>query len=134
MSLTYLQAAAIIAGHATFTKALISFTIRSYSLFEKDEERVSRRMSNVYVQEFLKAQLNESEYSALFVSIFLYLHSVNGSDGVGNIAATMAVLGQIGYIWIRIFAGYPSIPLMACVGTRYFGLITAVYELWKLAF
>jgi hypothetical protein len=131
MSFTSLQGATIIAAHAAFTKALLSFTLRTYQYFEWDAKRRSSIESNKHIQQFQKAQINESEYAALLVSIFLYL-SVTGNDA--SQAATASVVGQIGYVWMRALVGYPALPTISLAVVRYGGLALAVSELVKAAF
>jgi hypothetical protein len=130
-SITALQGAAIVAAHATFTKMLLSFTFRTYQFLEPDKTRRARMESNATIKEFEKAQLNESEYAALFTSILLFLSSkgVEASD-----AATLAVAGQVGYVWTRTVIGYPKFPTITFAIIRYGGLFLASAELWKLAF
>jgi hypothetical protein len=131
MSINALQGAAIIAGHATFTKMLLSFTYRTYQFLEWDEKRREQVAANLTIQEFQKAQINESEYAALLIAPLLYLSSI-GRDS--SMAATAAVAGQIGYVWIRTMFGYPTIPAITAAVVRYGGLVLLVAELWSVAF
>jgi hypothetical protein len=131
MSINALQGAAIIAGHATFTKMLLSFTYRTYRFLEWDEKRREQVAANLTIQEFQKAQINESEYAALLIAPLLYLSSI-GRDSL--MAATAAVAGQIGYVWIRTMFGYPTIPAITAAVVRYGGLVLLAAELWSVAF
>jgi uncharacterized MAPEG superfamily protein len=131
MSINALQGAAIIAGHATFTKMLLSFTYRTYQFLEWDEKRREQVAANLTIQEFQKAQNNETEYAALLVAILLYLSLVGRAS---SMAATTAVVGQIGYVWIRTVFGYPTVPAITAAVVRYGGLVLLVAELWSAAF
>ena len=132
--LTTLQGASILAAHATFTKMLLSFTYRTYQFLEWDEKRKANVARSVHLQDFQKAQLNESEYTALFVAIFLFLAAANKTNQEPSQAATLAVAGQIGYVWSRTFLGYPKILSITFAVIRYGGLLLAVAELWSVAF
>jgi len=133
MYINPLQGAALIAAHATFTKMLVSFTLRTYQYLEWDEKRLKEMESKKYMQEFEKAQKNESEYAALLVSLMLYLSSVGPTD-VASTGATIAVASQIGYVWMRTVVGYPALPTITLAVVRYGGLALLVNELWKVAF
>jgi hypothetical protein len=136
MSLLYsmnaLQGAAIVAAHATFTKMLISFTLRVYQYLEPDKKRKAELEASPTLQEFQKAQMNESEYAALLTVILLFLSGVNGAEPSN--AATLAVVGQVGYVWSRTVIGYPKLPTITFAVIRYGGLFLATAELVKLAF
>jgi hypothetical protein len=131
MSFTSLQGASIIVAHATFTKMLLSFTYRTYQLLEWDEKRKAQVGSNFHLQEFQKAQTNESEYAALLTVLFLFL-GMKGIDASN--AATLAIVGQVGYVWTRTAIGYPKIPTVTFAVIRYGGLALAASSLWELAF
>ena len=135
-SITTLQGASILAAHATFTKMLISFTYRTYQFLEWDDKRKERVASNFHLQEFQKAQVNESEYTALFVAILLFLSAATTDTEIASNAATrtLAVAGQLGYVWTRTAIGYPKILTITFAVVRYGGLFLAAVELWKLAF
>jgi hypothetical protein len=82
------------------------------------------------LKEFQKAQLNESEYAALLMVILPFL----SSKGIeASNAATLAVVGQLGYVWTRTLIGYPKLPTITFAIIRYGGLLLATAELWKLA-
>jgi hypothetical protein len=136
MSFTFLQGATLIAAHATFTKIFLSFTLRTYQYLEWEDKRVNQVESNFSIQQFQKAQTNESEYAALLTAILLYLSTspANTSDEPASLATTLVVVGQIGYVWVRTFLGYPSLPTITLALVRYGGLALLVSELWKAAF
>ena len=135
MLFSAMQGAAIIAAHATVTKLLLSFTLRTYQFLETDQKRLKDVTSNYHVQQFEKAQVNESEYAALLVASLLYIGSTTiGKGGGGSQGATLAVVGQIGYVWCRTALGYPNVPTITFAVIRYGGLALIVAELWKLAF
>lgn len=131
MSFTFLQGATLVAAHATFTKVLISFTLRTYQYLETDSTRESKVQSNFYIQQFQKAQNNESEYAGLLTALLLYL-SLQSEEP--STAATLAVVGQIGYVWARTLFGYPKLPAISFAIVRYGGLALLVSELWQIAF
>ena len=81
-------------------------------------------------------QLNESEYSALFVSGLFYL----SSKGVAApILSTLCVFGQVWYCWLRIFIGHKNEggmdppPYVPGAFARYIALGMMTVELYKLA-
>jgi hypothetical protein len=131
-SINALQGAAILAAHATFTKMLLSFTFRVYQYLEPDKKRKAEMESSPTLKEFQKAQLNESEYAALLMVLLIFLSSVNG-DEASN-AATLSVVGQVGYVWSRTVIGFPKLPTITFAVIRYGGLFLATAELLKLAF
>lgn len=61
-------------------------------------------------------------------------------DGVkASNAATLAIIGPVGYVWTRIAIGYPNIPTVTfAVFTfaviRYGGLVLAAGSLQQIAF
>ena len=134
-SLTSAQGAAVLTAHATFTKMLLSFTYRTYQFLEWDSKRKARVASNFHLEEFQKAQVNETEDTALFVAAFLFL-SAQGEETheTTSQAATLAVLGQIGYVWTRTAIGYPKFPTITFAVIRYGGLFLAASGLWAVAF
>jgi hypothetical protein len=131
MSFNCLQGAAILVAHATFTKMLVSFTLRTYQYLEWDEKRLRDVESNVYVNRFQGAQMNESEYTGLLVSILLFLSL---KENAPSQAATLSVIGQVGYVWSRTFIGYPTLPTITMAVVRYGGLALLASELYKAAF
>lgn len=131
LSFSSFQAATLIVAHAVFTKALISFTLRTYQYLEWDVKRRESVESSSHLQEFQKAQTNESEYTALATATLLYL-SLTGKDAVA--ASTLVVVGQIGYVWMRTAIGYPKLPTIAFAVVRYAGFALVVQELWSTAF
>jgi hypothetical protein len=128
VSFTSLQAATIILGHATLTKVLISFSLRTPQFLQINNKAVEE---NPFYQEFLKAQKNESEYAALLTGVLLYLAST-GNDATQ--AATVAVIGQVGYVWVRTAVGYPKLLTITFALVRYGALALCVVELYKAAF
>jgi hypothetical protein len=132
MSFTALQAASLIALHATFTKILTSFTLRTYLFLETDAKRKQKVNSNFYIQEFQKAQTNESEYAGLLTMLLLFFATQENVD-VSN-AATLSVVGQVGYVWTRTLIGYPKIPTITFAIVRYGGLGLLAWALFTHAY
>jgi hypothetical protein len=131
MSINALQGAAIVAAHTTISKMFLSFTYRTYQYFEWDPKRRQFVEDNFHVQQFQKAQVNESEYAALLVALLLYLASM-GIEA--STATTSAVVGQLSYVWIRTAIRYPKLPTISAALLRYAGLALVVAELWNVAF
>jgi hypothetical protein len=129
MSLSCIQAANLLLSHAIFSKMAVSFGVRVYCAVETDSIKKNKYLNKPVVQEFCKAQLNEAEYAALIIAPLLYLHAV-GAKG-SHWGATLAVLGQVGYVWARAFVGMPSVPAMVAATVRYAGLILISLELWN---
>ena len=130
LALSTLQGASLIAGHATLTKILVSCTLRTYQFLETDADRKEHIESSHFVKEFQKAQLNESEYAALLTTLCLYL-STRGDVDAG-LGVTLAVVGQIGYVWSRSLFGYPSYPVATCAMIRFAGLAWLVSGLFTV--
>lgn len=136
LAFTYLQGAAVIAAHSTAAKLTVSLGLRTYQFLQPDAaERASFEKSRA-VQDFCKAQLNDSEYSATLVTLLLFLHSVSSgaSSSEPSPAALLAVTGSIGYIWCRTLLSYPCIPTISFALIRYGGLLLLIKEVWTLAF
>lgn len=132
MSLTALQGASLIASHALATKMLLSFTLRTYQFLEPDPKRREAVETSSYVQNFQKAQANESEYAALLVALLLFFSTQADVDV--SAATTMATTSQILYVWTRTAVGYPKGPTIVTAVVRYGGLGLLVSALVKLAF
>lgn len=131
MSFNAIQGAALIASHAVATKVLLSFTLRTYQFLEWDAKRREKVETMPVLQRFQAAQNNESEYAALLVALLLFSH-IRGEDV--TLASTLAVSGQIGYVWMRTLFGYPQVPAIAMAVTRYGGLLLLCLPLLQLAF
>ena len=133
MSFNAIQGASIIATHAVATKVLLSFTVRVYQFLQPDPKRRESIESMPVVQRFQKAQMNESEYAGLLVALLFFYH-FQGQDEMTTLGSTLAVTGQVGYVWARTFLGYPQIPAIAMALTRYGGLALLCWPLLQLAF
>ena len=131
MSLTAIQGASLIAAHSLLTKLTISLTLRVYQFLEPDPKRRQSVESSSYVQQVQKAQTNESQYDALLVGLLLFFSS---RDADVSLASTLAVIGQIGYVWTRTFLGYPAIPSITMAVIRYSGLLLLSWSLYQIAF
>lgn len=75
------------------------------------------------------AQLNEAEWSPLFLAILLYFHSQGDSL---PIASSLAACGSVWFLWAKIFLPFPSHVPGAVM--RYFALGFLGLELWKKVF
>ncbi|CAJ1950130.1 unnamed protein product [Cylindrotheca closterium] len=136
MSFSALQGATLISAHCGLTKLIISFTYRTYNFFGPkflgiEKEQIDKFNENFHVKEFQKAIANESEFAAFLAGplFYLALAGVEASQG-----ATLAVLGQVSYVWTRTALGYPCIPTIATAILRYAGMALTFVELWKVAF
>lgn len=134
MSLSALQGASLILIHDTGVKLLITAGLRIVQWLHPDKELVARWESSSYIQQAAKAQLNEAEYSALLIAPLLFLASSSNTKNEGNLGATLAVLGQVGYFWMRVLTGYPTIPTAGSAAIRYMGLGLICAEIWSVAF
>jgi uncharacterized MAPEG superfamily protein len=75
------------------------------------------------------AQLNEAEWSPLFVAVLLYFHSQGMSL---PIESSIAAYGSVWFLWSKIFFPFPShVPgaIMRYVALGFLGL-----ELWRKVF
>ncbi|CAB9517722.1 expressed unknown protein [Seminavis robusta] len=135
MSLSALQGATIVFGHAVFTRVLLSFTLRTYQYLEWDTKRKSQIETNAIVKEYQKAISNEGEYAALIVAPLLFLAATTsgGDDGLSQ-AATVTAWSQVAYVWVRTAIGYPKVPTIVVAVTRYAGLALIAAEMYKAAF
>lgn len=129
-----LQAATLTVAHATLTRVLVSFTLRTYQYLEWNSKRRQNVESITHLQEFQKAQVNESEYAALIAAPLFYLALIGNNSESVKMAATLAVTGQVGYVWMRTAIGYPKLPTIAFAIVRYAGLGLIAAELWNVAF
>jgi hypothetical protein len=135
LSFTYLQGAAIIAAHSTAAKLTVSLGLRTYQFLQPDADKRASLETNRAVQDFCKAQMNDTEYSATLVTLLLFLHSISGpSSSEPSTAALLAVTGSVGYVWCRTLLSYPCIPTISFALTRYGGLLLLIKEVWSLAF
>jgi hypothetical protein len=75
------------------------------------------------------AQLNEAEWSPLFVGVLLYFHSQNIALPV---ASSLAAFGSIWFLWAKIFAPFPSHVPGAVM--RYASLSLLCYEFCQRVF
>lgn len=126
-----IQGASLIATHAVATKLLLSLTLRVYQFLEPDPKRRQSIENIPQVQQFQKAQLNSSEYDGLLVALLLF-YSSRSEDM--SLASTLAIVGQIGYVWTRTLFGYPRIPAITMAVTRYSALVLLCLPLYQLAF
>jgi uncharacterized MAPEG superfamily protein len=75
------------------------------------------------------AQLNDAEYSPIFLATLLYLHSQNNAAPV---ASTLAAFGCVAYVWAKIYLPFPSQSIGACA--RYVSMGMICMELYKMTF
>ena len=127
-----IQGASLIATHGVATKLLLSLTLRVYQFLEPDPKRRQTIENNPHVQRFQAAQRNESEYLGILVALLLF-YSTSSSVDV-SLASTLAVVGQIGYVWTRTLFGYPKIPAIVMAVTRYSALVLLCLPLYQSAF
>lgn len=121
-------AAVLILSSSLLAKMYMSFIVRI------PMKNMNKKDQNVYLasDEYSfksKRQLNEAEYSPLFASMLLFMHAQAISC---PIAATLAVVGNVGYFWLGILSGKTQLwntsPFAA---SRYIALgwlIWAIYE------
>lgn len=128
-----IQGASLIATHGVATKLLLSLTLRVYQFLEPDPKRRQTIENNPHVQQFQAAQRNESEYLGVLVALLLFYSSTTTSVDV-SLASTLAVVGQIGYVWTRTLFGYPKVPAIVMAVTRYSALVLLCLPLYQSAF
>ena len=82
-----------------------------------------------------RQHLLQSEYAALLVALLVYFSTRMHSDKAMDVtsASTVAVVGQIGYVWARTILGYPAIPSMTMAMIRYSGLLLLTVALYQVA-
>jgi len=131
MSFTALQGATLITAHCGMTKMMVSLTYRVYNYIGTDKEAIAKFNENFHVKEYRKAIENESEFAAFLAAPLFFLASAGVEASMG---ATLAVIGQLGYVWTRTALGYPCVPTIATALVRYGGMLLTIYEVWKLAF
>lgn len=132
MSFTALQGASLITAHALGTKLMVSMSLRVYQFLEPDAKKREGIENSPYMIEFRKAQANEVEYAALLVGLLLFFSTRDDVDT--KTAPTLAVAGQVGYVWLRTLFGYPAIPAISMALVRYGGLALLSSNLYLLAF
>ena len=131
MSFTALQGATLIACHDVANKLLTTVGVRVYQWLGTDKEKVARFEKSELVQQAQKAQLNSAEYSAFLITPLLFFHLAGVKV---DRAATLSVIGQVGYYWVRIFFGYPALPTAIMASIRYGGLILLCADMVEMAF
>jgi hypothetical protein len=75
------------------------------------------------------AQLNEAEWSPIFVAVLLYFHSQNIALPM---ASSLAAFGSIWYLWAKIFG--PNLSHVPGAVMRYTGLSLLCLELCQRVF
>jgi hypothetical protein len=128
---TAIQGACLIAVHELGIKFLTTVALRLYNWQGTDRKKVAEFMNSDIVKEAEKAQLNSAEYSALLIAPLLFLAL---KDNSAEWAATLSVVGQVGYYWARLAHGYPSFQPATFATVRYAGLTLICIELWTQAF
>jgi hypothetical protein len=98
------------------------------------KEEVEKIMTSQFYTRVHSAQLNEAEYAPLFAAGLLFLAS-KGVDA--PYVATGAVVGNVGYYWLRAFVGnaqeggmHPPPYAPFAIG-RYVALGGMAMELWN---
>ena len=136
MSLTALQAAAVIAGQTTFAKLSVTFGLRLWQTFAShDKTEMAKLESTSLMQRLKAAQLNEAEYAPLFVALLVLVHVQDGGETARpHLAGTLAAVSQVGYYWLRILTGYPSLPTAGVATIRYGALGLLCWQVYQLAF
>mmetsp|Transcript_9938 Transcript_9938/g.22203 ORF Transcript_9938/g.22203 Transcript_9938/m.22203 type:complete len:130 (-) Transcript_9938:320-709(-) len=121
--------------HSTLTRVFVSFGLRTAQfLFKGNEKALEPFENNSYIKELQKAQINESEYAGLIVAMLLFFATKETTDETVALGTSLAVTGQIGYVWARTALGYPAIPAISMALIRYGGLGLLSYSLYQMAF
>ena len=140
--LTALQAATVIASQSLFAKLSVTMGLRVWQMLAPDKTAQAKLESDQpWIQRVKAAQLNEAEYAPLFVALLVFSHfssSLSSSSSPeGHLqphwAGSMAALTQVGYYWLRILTGYPSIPTAGIATLRYGALALLCHELFLAA-
>jgi uncharacterized MAPEG superfamily protein len=126
-----IQGASIVMMNDIAAKFLVTAIVRAYSWLEYNKERKARLMSKGIVERLCKAQMNIAEWSAITIVPLLYFH-LTGVDA--GIAPTLAVVGNVGYLWCRILVGYPNMVTISFASIRYAGILLIAAQLYSLAF
>ena len=133
------RAAALILGHTLACKLLMTqlyrapMTLRLIGANEENSKKVAG--SNTF-KRIAAAQLNEAEYSGVFLAALLFL-SAKGIDA--PLPSTLAIAGQVGYFWARALignsfeGGFDPPPYVPGAMMRYASMGLIAFELWKLS-
>ena len=141
MSFSSLQSATLIAGHALATNVVLSFGLPLYQKLQtmgtksedaaddfvvssyQDLKDTMAKMSSKaktdgtlsFLDEFTIAQDDEVKYAGLLIPLLLYFSTY--SEDI-SLAATLAVVGQLGDVWTRTFFGKYSIITLSMAALR----------------
>ena len=91
--------ASILVGHTLVAKSLMTVLFRA-KLTDKSTPKaeIDRVHESIFYKRVWAAQLNEAEYSGVFVAGLLFL----SAKGIAApILSTMCVFGQVWYFWLR---------------------------------
>jgi uncharacterized MAPEG superfamily protein len=123
------QSAAIILANSFLGKFYMTGIFRLPSVLASSNKSRQEILNGDSFKTAHAAQLNEAEWSPLFVGVLLYFHSQGDSL---PIASSLAAAGSIWFLWAKIFL--PPLSHVPGAVMRYLALGLLGVELWKKVF
>lgn len=120
------SAAVIVLANALISKVFMTVAFRFKLIKTKGKDAKRDIIEGAEYKNAHAAQLNDAEYSPLFVATLLYLHSKGIS---APLASTLAAFGCVWYLWAKIYLPFPSQALGAAF--RYISLGLICLEIYK---
>jgi hypothetical protein len=122
-------AATIVLANALASKLYMTFMFRSKMVLAKDKNAIAKIKESDSFKRIHAAQLNDAEYSPVFLAILLFL-SLKQVDAPWP--STLAAFGCPFYFWGHVTIGFPYTSIGATA--RYISLVGLAYELYKIFF
>ena len=127
MSITCGEAALLILINAILAKLWMSCYWRLQIITAGDKRKRSDIVQSRSFKTAHAAQLNDAEYSPLFVAELLFLHVKEVNTPLLNV---MAVFGSVQYFWGKIFLPFPG--HLPGVVARYGALAMLCWEIFNV--
>jgi uncharacterized MAPEG superfamily protein len=127
LTLTSGKAVVLILINNFVAKAYMSTVWRLAIVFAGDKRKRTDLVESGFFKNSHAAQLNEAEWSPIFVATLLFLN-LKGIDA--PLASSLAAYGSIWYLWAKIYLPFPSHTIGATM--RYVALGMICWELYGL--
>ena len=119
------NAAVIVLANAIVSKMFMTLFFR-FKMVMSDKVGKKNLLESAEFKNAHAAQLNDAEYSPIFIVCLLYLHS----HGVAApTASTLAAFGCVAYVWGKIYLPFPSQSVGAAA--RYVSLCMLCWDIYK---
>lgn len=122
------QAAVIVLGNALISKIYMTCAWR-FKLAGTDKKGRIAIVESAEYKNCHAAQLNDAEYSPIFIGTLLFL----ANRGINApIASTLAAVGSVSYLWCKMYLPFPWQAIGATM--RYISMGLIALELYKIFF